>query len=375
MVIALAPLPQRVHGVTEPLFAPRADLPRGLHVELRPRDGRTAFHRYESIPLEVAVSSSRPHAYSIELDYGWNDVAGAVDFIVSPGESVIKVIEGLHGYACCHSRRPFLTTTPEVFRYNLTDSIRFVRPGTYQVQYRSREVFSGDGVRKKPYTDRGDVPAVSNVITLTILPDDPEWGAATLKNALAILDEPRSRWVADRDRRRWSAAFGPQRPGTRVRRLPGPAATRYIDAGQALSMLDTKEGIRERVRRLQMPSERDWRLTKGNGYTAVGDNFVRLSTRPDLVAAALETRASDPHFGVQFGYVMLWIAKLKQREHPELASALRNEDNGTYASAERDAFLSARTAVLESLERALVQKTGVAREMTADAIQMLRREK
>src|SRR6476660_8977024 len=104
LVLVFAPASQRIRGTVEPLQPPHARLAPGLRVQLRTRDGRSEFHLYESIPIEVRVSSSQEKAYSIELDLGWNAVAGDVEFLVSPGDAVIKRRQG-NGFVCCSSRR------------------------------------------------------------------------------------------------------------------------------------------------------------------------------------------------------------------------------------------------------------------------------
>jgi hypothetical protein len=117
-VLAIAPELQQVHGAREQLFPPRPEIATGLRVELHTRDDRTTFHLFESIPAEIRISSSSPRRYSIELDRGWNPVAGDVDFLLSPGDAVVKTgYLTIGGFACCTSHRVFLTHTAEVFKY------------------------------------------------------------------------------------------------------------------------------------------------------------------------------------------------------------------------------------------------------------------
>jgi hypothetical protein len=358
------------------LLEPGPNIAPGLHVELNTRDARTTFHLYESIPLEIRISSSSPRKYSIELDRGWNAVAGDVDFLVSPGDAAISPLAtSVAGYACCSSRRVFLTKTPEVFRYYLTTRVRFLRAGEYQVQYRTREVFRGAGLKKDQYNDRGDVRAISNVIMFTILPDDPEWNAATLKQALAILDDTNASRVLERDRRRAERAFGPQPPERRTTRLAPPEAMRYYDARHALQVLDTEEAIRERVRRIQMPTVSDWRESGEHGYTGVDDSLVKMTTRPDLVVTALEHRAARSDFGVQRGYVDLWVQALMQRDVPELSYLIPEESPRSVQSAMARAAENARKQVLGYLRNVASAKAGIASEMTTQTIRMLERDK
>jgi hypothetical protein len=377
IIAALTPGPQHVRGSREPLHPPGPDVAPGLRVDLRTRDDRTRFRLYESIPLEIRISSSSPGQYSIEVDRGWNAVAGDIDWLVSPGDAATRPLSmGLVGFACCSSRRVLLTPAPEVFRDYLTAHVRFPHPGEYQVQYRTREVFRGTQAKGDKYVDRGDVSALSNVMTLTILPDDPEWDAAMLDRTLAILDEGDASRIVEEDRRRAARAFGPQAPRLGASRLPAPAAMRYYDAVQALQVLDTPAAILERVPRIVMPSEQEWRQANGNGYRGVDDNLVSVTTRLDLVVDAVERRAAARDFGVQYGFVNLWMQAVMQRDAPELSSSLAEEPASASRRAEyRVAAANARNVVLAFLREAVASKTGIAADMTTQTITMLERNK
>jgi hypothetical protein len=139
-------------------------------------------------------------------------------------------------------------------------------------------------------------------------------------------------------------------------------------------MLDTNDAIRERVRRIKMPSVATWRQLKGNGYAGV-DGPGDLSTRPDLIVAALEERASADDFGVQYGYVTHLLQALMQRDSPEVSSLFGGDPEAADAPRRRQAALNARATALAFLRRVFPSKSGVAREMTADTIQMLQRDK
>jgi hypothetical protein len=355
-----------VRGTVEPLLAPHAV--RGLRVELRTRDGGSTFRLYESIPIEVRISSTVAEAYSMELAEGWNGVAGDVDFLVSPADAALKARSRfVAGYACCKTRRDFLTRTPQIHRYYLTEYVRFLRPGTYQVQLVSHEVFRGAGTKvTDQYRQRGDVDAPSNILELAILPDDPEWDAETLQTSLASVNDSRLRRAADSDRRQRDAAFQAMRWTEHV---PGPLAHRFYDAMAALNALDTDDAIRDRVRRLPMPTERAWR---DKPLQFVDDNVVQASVRPDAVVAAIEARVSEREFGVSLGFAEMWVRAVALRDNPDLRSPLRADAREDEA---RAAWLKARPAVLNVLKHVALDKMGLAREMTADTIQRLERQK
>ena len=358
--------PQHVRGTVEPLAAPHAV--RGLRVELRPRDGRTAFRLYESIPVEVRISSTIAEAYSMELAWGWNPVAGDVDFLVSPADAALKARSRfVGGYACCKTRRDFLTRTPQIHRYYLTEYIRFLRPGTFQVQLLSHEVFRGAGTKvTDQYRQPGDVDAPSNILELTILPDDPEWDTETLQTSLASVNDSRLRRAVDFDRRQRDAAFQAMRWAEHV---PGPLAHRFYDAMAALNALDTDDAIRDRVRRLPMPTERAWR---DKPLQWVDDSVVQASVRPDAVVAAIEARVSEREFGVSLGFAEVWVRAVALRDNPDLRSPLRADPKD---DEDRAAWFKARPAVLNVLKHIALDKMGLAREMTADTIQRLERQK
>src|ERR1700731_5036347 len=63
--------------------------PAGLKLELRTKDGRLTFHLFETIPVELEFSSSRPSTYSIELDESMNFAGWTHKFEVEPQEAVL----------------------------------------------------------------------------------------------------------------------------------------------------------------------------------------------------------------------------------------------------------------------------------------------
>jgi hypothetical protein len=69
--------------------------------------------------------------------------------------------------------------------HELTDVLRFTQPGQYRLQYTTRRVFAGRQVRAY---DPSALLVRSNIITIRIVPDDPEWLRAALPRALAGVD-------------------------------------------------------------------------------------------------------------------------------------------------------------------------------------------
>jgi len=129
------------------------------------------------------------------------------------------------------------------------------------------------------------------------------------------------------------------------------------------------------VRRLQMPSESEWRISKGNGYAGIDDEFVRFSMRPDVIAQALEARAATPAFGIQYGYVVVWEQAVAQEKAVPFLLSIHEGPLGLGLSPEtKNPVTAARAVVLAALQRLVLQKSGVAREMTTDAIGMLKRD-
>lgn len=48
------------------------------------------------------------------------------------------------------------------------------------------------------------------------------------------------------------------------------------------------------------------------------ESLVAYSSRPDLVAPALEARAAAPEFGITRGYFELWHKVILERDYPRL---------------------------------------------------------
>jgi hypothetical protein len=91
---------------------------------------------------------------------------------------------------------------------------------------------------------------------------------------------------------------------------------------------------------------------------------------------AIERRASEPDFSVQYGYLGLWFQALRQLAVPESFSLLAERPSGADALAKRQReSTDIRAAVLGVLRKVVSEKTRVAHEMTADTIRMMQRER
>jgi hypothetical protein len=107
-----------------------------------------------------------------------------------------------------------ISTEPTVVLVELTEWVRFKDPGQYRVALKSGRVSK---LRLEPGTEgaeRVTVRSNSNELLLTIVPASKEWQQQTLKDALAILDDPESAaypFVSDAQR---TAAKALRRLGT-----------------------------------------------------------------------------------------------------------------------------------------------------------------
>lgn len=358
-LLSYATPPRPVAG----LLRPRA-VPQGVSLELRTVGGKRTFYLSETIPLEIWFASSKPSTYSIELADGWNEVPTFDRFVIEPAADIIDRVSGppVVGIVCCDSRRPYLQAAPAIYTYDLTDSVRFTRPGTYRIQYTTRRVFTGASRGNKP----SDITARSNVISITIVDDDPAWLDSVFRDAIAAqVRAPSTREVND--------FFAPPALGSLRRQRPAPALAAATRASRMLRMLDTLDAIRVRVARLQTPTVAEWRdiEASGNGFVG-GDRSVALSSRPDLMAAALSERASLPGFGVMRGYAEVWADVIMEMQHPRMFS-VRQEDEAR----DWDAYGTWRTAIvrelLERLQRIVAEKTGTSAEITRATILALER--
>ena len=226
--------------------------PTGLNFELRTQNGRAIYHFYETIPVEMVFSSSQATTYSIELEERRNHVGQDYKFEVQPIDKALLAKPNLltRGFECCDSHRPYLSASPIVLRKELTDFLRFEEPGTYRIFVTTRRVLRGKGnSNSKNEMDRyikvSDFTLTSNLLTLTILPDDPEWDNRQLSDMLRRLHDPQIINICKKTR---AAELREIEVPLGDRVAPHDAEqTAYVRALKALNALDTKEAIIERV--------------------------------------------------------------------------------------------------------------------------------
>jgi hypothetical protein len=158
--------------------------PKGVKLSLRTKDGRSTFRLYETIPIDLEFSSLRPSAYSIELDEYMNFAGSSNTFEVSPTDTAFVTFSVLSspGAVCCDSIKRFLSPTPTVLHRELSDYVRFEKPGTYSVFLVTNRVFRGLG--KTNDFAPSKTTLTSNVLTLNILPDDADWDSQQLADSL-----------------------------------------------------------------------------------------------------------------------------------------------------------------------------------------------
>ena len=212
----------------------------------------------------------------------------------------------------------------------------------------------------------------SNILTLTILPDDPKWDSQRLEEVLRTLSDSRVR-------ANYSAALDlAGRTQTETGRDWAMAnrvnQTELVHAQQALNALDTDEAIQQRVRFMKMESKPDLEEARRFGG---GDYFdqpvLESTTRADLVVGAMRKLAERPGFFVDYDYVQWWAEYVVQRDHPELFRPVASQ-------AEREAALrsyqthndEAQRELATTLEDLLSSKTPEAAEITRVTIGLIR---
>ena len=173
--------------------------PPGVKVSLRTIDGKLTFHLFETIPIELIFESSLSSRYSIELDEAMNFAGQSNWFEVFPFQTVFLPSPMVAGVVCCATNRRYLSRQPVVLKRELTDYLRFASPGTYFIFYSTNRVFRGLG--KRDDFNGSPLMVTSNVLTLTILPDDPEWDERRLADTLKILEDPQVRARYDKANR------------------------------------------------------------------------------------------------------------------------------------------------------------------------------
>ena len=263
------------------------------------------------------------------------------------------------------SRRPFLRATPTVYGYELTDALRFTEPGEYRVQFSTRRIFTATGTG---IDDLSDLVVRSNVLTIHVVEDDSLWLAEMLPIALAGVS------AAPPASERHALPRLPNR-GSLVKPTASDAMRRYAAATRQLRLLDTPDAVSARVARISVPTVEEWRVVeaKADGMIPVPvDSWVAYSSRPDLVAAALEARAAAPEFGITRGYFDLWHRVILERDFPRLVRLGRPDGTRKPETGGAAGVLKKRQ-MLEVIRRLSEVKRGIAAEMTTTTIRWIER--
>src|SRR5262249_25472325 len=127
----------------------------------------------------------------------------------------------------------------------------------------------------------------SNVLTLTILPDDPSWDDRELDSVLRELN----RATESGDNNAQTSAL------------------------HRLAMLDTPRAMDERIARIPvLPFDR----AREGECAPLPRILFESSTRPALLVNTFATKAQAPDFGVQCNFAEAWISALVRRNRPDL---------------------------------------------------------
>lgn len=108
--------------------------PHGVKFVLKTKEIRSAHHLFETIPIEFAFTSSRPSVASIELLETMNAAGGPLRLDVESETQVsltLAQFQGM-GFGCCISRWVYRSDQPIIFERELTDYLRFEKPGIYR---------------------------------------------------------------------------------------------------------------------------------------------------------------------------------------------------------------------------------------------------
>jgi hypothetical protein len=339
--------------------------PPGMQLLLRTKEAKLTFHLFETIPIELVFSSTVPSTYSIELDETMNFAGGTDYYNVEPAQSTLLAWQawGQRGVICCDSDRHLLSKEPMIFNRELTDYVRFEREGTYRVYLTTRRVFKGP--RKYDDFKASTIVLTSNILTLTILPDDSEWDAQHLAETLCKLHDPHVK--ANYDLLEKATNKIHSEVGRSVAMTNRVSQSEFVKSQKALNAMDSEDAIRARISLMAMTPKEDIDSERefGGGYVS-SQPLLDSTTRPDVLVAFLEQRAENPDFGVDYDYVEWWAKYIVLRDHPEMFRPLYDEA-ARYESSRP--YLSYNTAakqeIVTRLESILGIKTPSAKALAA----------
>ena len=154
-----------------------ASNPQDLGFQLRLVKETSAYHRGESILLEISYSSSTKDKYQVST----NSALQGIAIHVAPSDGVLdlNVLRFEHGWAgSAIGSVGVLSSQPEARQIDLCSLYRFGKAGHYSVGITSNEVS-----RIKSADEGGGLENLtleSNSVEFDILPPDPSWAAAEL---------------------------------------------------------------------------------------------------------------------------------------------------------------------------------------------------
>lgn len=336
--------------------------PEGLRVELRTRDGKSTYHLYENIPIDLVFSSSKLVTFSIELSEAMNAAGGTNRFFVEPADTVFENNILPYGLICCGSQRPYLWSEPTVLHRDLTNFLRFEKPGQYQIFYSTRRLFrrKANPNSKDIYQEQSEFTATSNLLALTILPDDPDWDAKRLAEVLGRMNDRKVREAHDRVVGAVSTGSVLAVDLASLNQFP---ETELERARTELGALDSDDAIEQRV----------MLIPKLERHSYANPGPITSTTRPARMFTAMQERAEQKDFGVDYNYATWWAAVLAKRDHPELFRPTRNEEFRKQRALEYGrARVAAEQQTLGLMEASISRKNRTAQATTRQTIQDLR---
>lgn len=230
-------------------------------------DGKKKFQQGEIIRIELAFSSSKPNAYSI--DSAGYDRSGRLDidqFVLDVGEGVSDplanyfqaqeffMMGGLRG-------NPALTEKPYVITAELNEWKRFDRPGKYRLY-----VISGRTMKGTDFNWDQKFGVTSNLLEFEILRADPKWAEQTLKEAVTIIDGPSDE-------------------------------NKLNDACRVVRFLNTERAAREMIRRYEEPEAK---CANEFHFGLFG------STHHEVIGREIDRKIDSTSFPVSTGFI--WAA-------------------------------------------------------------------
>jgi hypothetical protein len=253
--------------------APPTDSNVILHVSAAGEQNQ--FHIGEKIPLELSYSTAVKDRYQINM--AQYDRSGRMEyehFHVTPeGGAVDPLANRVGGIGGGLTGFKFLDVQPWTITLNLNEWVRFTKPGEYLLTIDSNRVSMRD-----PAAQLGVSPITvhSNEIKLKVIPATHEWQAQVFKQAVAELDEPDPKDLAQMEQHAKSKRAALER----------------------LRFLGTPDSIRELTRRMRGEDQ--------GGLDYICMLGVAYSPLPDVARSAVQEALADPNHPItqNFLYMM-----------------------------------------------------------------------